>query len=275
MSYDNDGRTISVTAPDPDGAGSQTSSVTTYAYGSHGLASVTDALGHTTSYGYDTYGNVTTSTDAQSHVTTNAYDDKRQLTSVTDPLGHVTSYGYDPFGRLTSKTDANSGTTTYGYDAVNNLISLTDPDANQTNWSYDALNRMTMDTNALGKSRSYVYDPVGNMTRKTDRNGRVSQYDYDQLNRNTETKWLSGTTQTPSIAIATTQNGSGSVDEVQTVTLTNATGGTFRLAFQGQTTAPIAYNASATTVDVRRGAQDNWVWRGECLTGIWRLHRDV
>src|SRR5262249_41925037 len=38
-------------------------------------------------------------------------------------------------------------------------------------------------------------------------------------------------------------------DEVQTVTLTgNPTGGTFTLTFSGQTTAAIAYNASAATV---------------------------
>jgi RHS repeat-associated protein len=45
------------------------------------------------------------------------------------------------------------------------------------------------------------------------------------------------------------EGGTGSNNEVQVVTLSNATGGEFRLAFAGQTTAPIAYNASAATVD--------------------------
>jgi RHS repeat-associated protein len=47
----------------------------------------------------------------------------------------------------------------------------------------------------------------------------------------------------------TTTQGSGAQDEIQTVTLSNATGGTFRLAFMGQVTAPLAYNASSSTVD--------------------------
>ena len=34
-------------------------------------------------------------------------------------------------------------------------------------------------------------------------------------------------------------------DETQTVRVTNATGGTFTLTFNGQTTAPIAFNATA------------------------------
>ena len=38
-------------------------------------------------------------------------------------------------------------------------------------------------------------------------------------------------------------------DEQQTVRVTNATGGTFTLTFNGQTTAPIAFNATAAQVD--------------------------
>lgn len=42
----------------------------------------------------------------------------------------------------------------------------------------------------------------------------------------------------------------GSASEVQTITITGTpTGGTFTLTFNGQTTAPIAYNATNTTVD--------------------------
>ncbi len=41
----------------------------------------------------------------------------------------------------------------------------------------------------------------------------------------------------------------GGVNEVQTVTISGTpTGGTFTLSFQGQTTAPIAYNAASTVV---------------------------
>ena len=42
---------------------------------------------------------------------------------------------------------------------------------------------------------------------------------------------------------------SGTTDEVQTVTITGGpTGGTFTLTWGGQTTAAIAYNATAATV---------------------------
>lgn len=45
-----------------------------------------------------------------------------------------------------------------------------------------------------------------------------------------------------------TVNLSSDVDEIQTVTLAGATGGTFTLSFQERTTGNIAYNASAATV---------------------------
>jgi YD repeat-containing protein len=54
----------------------------------------------------------------------------------------------------------------------------------------------------------------------------------------------------PKNEIETTDTqGSAPVSEVQVVTLSNATGGTFTLSFGGQTTAPIDRGATAATVD--------------------------
>lgn len=50
---------------------------------------------------------------------------------------------------------------------------------------------------------------------------------------------------------------SAGTSEVQTVTVTNATGGTFTLTFSGQTTAPIAYNATGATVAAALNALTN------------------
>jgi hypothetical protein len=63
-----------------------------------------------------------------------------------------------------------------------------------------------------------------------------------------------------SIAVSTTppSGSSSGTNEVQTITLTGSpTGGTFTLTFNGQTTAPIAYNASAATVDSALEALSN------------------
>ena len=46
-------------------------------------------------------------------------------------------------------------------------------------------------------------------------------------------------------------------DEQQTVRVNNATGGTFTLTFNGQTTAPIAYNANGPAIDAALEALPN------------------
>jgi hypothetical protein len=48
--------------------------------------------------------------------------------------------------------------------------------------------------------------------------------------------------------VSVTAAGGASLNEIQTVTLTGATGGTFTLTFSGQTTSALAYNAAASTV---------------------------
>lgn len=71
----------------------------------------------------------------------------------------------------------------------------------------------------------------------------------------------------PSIAIVETTKGDVSNDEVQTVTLTDATGGSFTLTYSGQTTAAIAYNATGATVQTRLRALSNLTPAKVTVTG--------
>jgi len=55
----------------------------------------TDALGHTTSYTYDSAGDVVSMADDLGHVTTYSYDQSGLLVSTVDPDGGTTSFAYD------------------------------------------------------------------------------------------------------------------------------------------------------------------------------------
>lgn len=69
----------------------------------------------------------------------------------------------------------------------------------------------------------------------------------DQPQMTVDGSALTGDT-APTAAVATTTAGKAGTDEVQSVTITDATGGTFTLTFNGKTTAAIAYNATPAQV---------------------------
>ena len=215
---------------------------------------------------YDSRGRRTGVTDELGNQTTYAYNTLDLVTSVTapDPDGGgpltapVTTYGYDYFQRLTSVSQPGGGSISYTYDAAGNLLSLTDPVGNDTTYAYDGLGRLTIETNEGSQWRSYQYSALGDLTRLRDRNGRVLQFGYDLLGQLTSEEWRSNADPVPSLTIATTTQG-GPANEVQRVgvTATFITGGTFTLNYNGQTTAAIAYNATAAQVQSALEALNN------------------
>jgi YD repeat-containing protein len=258
ITFDNLGRMLTQTDPDPDGAGGLSAPVTTLAYNMQGLVSVTDAMARVTTYTRDNKGRVSGVTDPAGNTTNYAYDFYGNLLTQTEPDADgagplarpVTTYVFDSVDRVTNKTDAKGGVTNYTYDTASNLTSLKDPVNNTTNFGYDGLNRLVLNTNALSKSKSYVYDVAGNLTRTVDRKGRMIQYSFDTLDRQTAENWQQTGSATPTLTVATTQDG-GPINEVQSVGWTTSAysmTGTFTLTHNGQTTSAIAWNADAATI---------------------------
>jgi YD repeat-containing protein len=102
-----------------------------------------------TFYSYDPVGRVASVTQTLAGVsggvvtTSYTYDTDGNLTAVTDPNGNITSYVYDDFGQLTSQESKVTGTTAYAYDSAGNLTGMTDARGVTTTRVYDALNRVT------------------------------------------------------------------------------------------------------------------------------------
>jgi RHS repeat-associated protein len=170
-----------------------------YVPGTTLLKTVTDPLGHQTSYDYDpennlrleydpanlahqtqyhdnAIGQMLTKTDALGNVTTYAYNAAGQLASETDPLQEQTLYTYQ--GALlvqveTGRTQNASGQIIpgrimrYGYDAQGRrtMEKRVDAQGNETvfkTYAYDNDGRLVSATNALGQSTTYGYDAAGN-----------------------------------------------------------------------------------------------------------------
>jgi RHS repeat-associated protein len=133
-----------------DGPRTDVSDITHYAYDTQGrLATVTDALGHVTTYDtYDPYGNPGRTVDAN---------------------GVVTTMTYTPEGWLSTTTRDATGTpstTTVTYDAVGNVIQSQDSDGVVLKYTFDDASRLTDITDGLGNRIHYSLDAAGNRTKE-------------------------------------------------------------------------------------------------------------
>ncbi|MGF1628172.1 MAG: RHS repeat-associated core domain-containing protein [Kiloniellaceae bacterium] len=208
--------------------------VTNYTYntGTEALISVIDDYGTgrlnlTSSYGYDTVGNITSITDANGHTTTKQHDTMRRVTQITapSPFGYVTTYTHDEDGNLVTvvndpgtsphlnqtttytytnsfKKETETGplnhTTTYAYDALDRVSSVTDPESRVTIHGYDVMGRRTSITNTAIQSTplvQYSYTANGKQETLTDANSNITSYSYDGLDRLAEIAFADASTE--------------------------------------------------------------------------------
>lgn len=107
----------------PNSAGTGTPETTTYTYNPSGdLATVVDAAGNRTSYGYDLAKRRTTTTDPDTGTSSTVYNPTGDVLSTTDGRGQKLSFEYDTLGRVTNRWAGDVGTGTrlasFTYDTL-------------------------------------------------------------------------------------------------------------------------------------------------------------
>ena len=194
LTYDAQGRVSTAT----DHAGRQVA----YHYNPNGdLNDITDILGKTWSYLYDSAHRITKTSDPDGTTITTDYDMQgrayRQFdgkgnqmvnivynadgtSTVTDANGKTSKDTYDKFNTLTGSLDPLGGTTSTQRDANYNPTSITDPSGHTTGlvWSADGAN-LTQVTDAAGQTSNLTYDSFNNLTGVTDTAGHQTQYFYE------------------------------------------------------------------------------------------------
>ena len=157
----------------------------TYA-GSH-ISEVTDPLGRSVAYGYDSAGDLTSVTDASHETWAFTYFADHRLESATDPSGLLTSASYDARGRVIRETDApTDATATWKYAGdpygASGTTIVTDPDGHVTKYSFTAM-RLTSAISGFGTllsaTTSYTYNAAGLVTGVTDANHNTTNSAYD------------------------------------------------------------------------------------------------
>ena len=151
-------------------------------------ASVTDANGNLTSYGYDGFDRATTTTYPGGTYEQLGYDATGNVTSRQLRDGQTLSYTYDALNRRTN--DTNPGTNvaevnvTYSYDNLGHILKALDGNGWYAAYNYDALSRATQLSSNVS-SNALQYDIGGRLLRQTWADGFYVTYDYNTLGETT------------------------------------------------------------------------------------------
>ncbi|MBD5788380.1 RHS repeat-associated core domain-containing protein [Cellulosimicrobium terreum] len=212
FTYDTKGNTLTSRQNGPQSGGG--TATWTYTYQGTGGAtcggkpgqtcSAKSPIGGTTTYAYDSDGNLITVTPpAPLGATTNTYDSIGRLVTSTDSKG-TTEYKYNARDQLTrelkSPDPVQLHITDYQYDALGNRTSVKTyiPGTGfgfgtvEVKHTYDSLNRLTQTTQSqpwwglvpgtFSDTQTYAYDKAGNLTSYTDKTG-TTNYTYDDANQ--------------------------------------------------------------------------------------------
>ncbi|MFC1439658.1 RHS repeat-associated core domain-containing protein [Streptacidiphilus sp. N1-10] len=217
--YDADGNRLSVTNPssqtttytyDPDNqvtaisySDSSTPDVSNIAYDADGRrTSMTDGTG-TSTWSYDTFGDVASQTNGAGASVSYTYDGEGDALTISYPgtQSQIVTQTFDKADRLASAEDWNGKTTTFAYDADGNPTSTTYPNGDTVTTGYDDADAMQSTSVAQGTtalaSLSYTRDNAGQVTSLTPSGlaGTAQTYTYTadaQLKTST-----TGSTSTP------------------------------------------------------------------------------
>lgn len=181
------------------------------------LKSITDPVGHETTFTHDSAGRLISITDPLGRSTSYTYDWRGNILSVIYPDGSSTSKTYDVHGNPVTETDESGRTWIKTYNAFQRLATITDPMGNTTSfvygrfpgdaqglirntvalmtlpsgrasaWTYDATGLVLSETVGHGTAEAiataYTYSSAGDLISITDGAGNVTAYSSDLLHR--------------------------------------------------------------------------------------------
>jgi RHS repeat-associated protein len=229
----------------------------------------TDPTGRSTTYTYDSRGNVTSVADGLGQTTRFEYDAQGSLTKATDPVGAVTRATYDGTGNLLTRTaphepsesDADF-TTTYTYNGAGKLSAIIEPTGARTVLAYDAAGHLTEVRDGSGRLQSsFTYDSRGALTSEGDPFGASTYADLTSFN---EPRTITGP---PGETITAEYNALGKITAMTEGSRTS----TFQYDPRGRRTR--ADFGDGQAVDFTYGTGDDWRSTSSPTTGL--IRRDL
>jgi RHS repeat-associated protein len=165
----------------------------------------------TTSYTYDSVGELVASTNANGRATSFSYDADGNQTQQTNPDGDITTTTYDLLNRpvtvtagenaaspsMTSSTydvPAGAGACSAAITGATYCDVTTNANGGVTVAYYNAAEELIAETLPGGQTSQFTYDPAGNETTMVDAAGRTTTDSHDADNRVTAVSYSDGTT---------------------------------------------------------------------------------
>jgi RHS repeat-associated protein len=148
----------------------------------------TSAGSLTTSFTYDSAGNLTKTTLPDNSYLSYAYDNAHRLTTTTNALSETSNITYDSAGDVTQTLlrDA-SGNTKYKhtatFDALRRMLTSVDGQGNSTSFTYDKNSNTLTITNPRNYVTTLTFDSMDRLSTYKDAENDLSSIKYDSHNR--------------------------------------------------------------------------------------------
>lgn len=163
------------------------------------IASITDARGNATSFGYDGNNRLNLMTFPGGSFEQWTFDANGNIVNYRDRAGNNTSYTYDNANRVLTKSPAGQATVSFTYDLAGRLLTAStpvvsgNPSTGVYSRSYDTAGRLVTETNPQSQVMTYQLDANGNPIKIIYPSGYFVERVYDTLDRLTDIK-LNGST---------------------------------------------------------------------------------
>ncbi|WP_181134379.1 DUF6531 domain-containing protein [Rathayibacter tritici] len=156
------------------------------------LTEIVDPVGVRLRFGYDRFGDLIATTDADGGTARLERDEAGRVVAAVTPSGAVTRFRYDAAGRLLSTRDALGATWRYEYDTGGRRIAVVDPLGARTTIEHGEHGAPVTTVDPLGRAVSRVLDDVGLVSETILPDGSSWRFGHDALSRLTETVDPSG-----------------------------------------------------------------------------------